>query len=126
VSGLGVAAVRIDPGGRPRVVEATAGAFRYLTAVFPDSFDGIRLGHDVIGYVGDSSLLDGSPPNVAGQALADAVYRKHAGRPYHGEVRGPMVVFGVSLSGESTSVPALFVAQHLPQLERAATGGEGR
>lgn len=118
--------VRIDPGGKPAVVDCPAGVYRYLAEAFPEGFDGIRLGIDVIGYVGDCSLLDGSPPNEAGQALADAVYRKQAGRPYHADVRGPMVILGVTRSGDSVSVPAMFIAQHLPQLERAVAGGEGR
>jgi hypothetical protein len=121
-----VIAVRIDPDGKPAVVECPAGAFRYLADVFPEGFDGIRLAPDVIGYVGDCSLLDGSPANDAGQALADAVYRRYAGRAYHSAVCGPMVVVGVTVDGGSTSVPAAFIAQFLPQLERAAAAGGGR
>lgn len=117
-------AVRIDPDGEPAVAEFAEGAYWYLCATFPDSFDGIRLGTDVIGCVGDASLLDGSPANLAGQALADAVYRRYAGRPYHTDVRGTMVVLGVGQSGESVSVPTMFVLDFLPQLTRdlAAAG----
>ena len=109
-------AVRIDPGGEPVLAEVTQGAYRHLHGVFPEGFDGIRLGPDVIGYVGDSSLLDESEPNPAGQRLADDVYQRHVHRPYHTAVCGPMVVLGVSRSGESVSVPAAFIRAHLPAL----------
>jgi hypothetical protein len=121
-----VIAVRIDPGGAPAVVELAEGAYRYLAATFPDSFDGIRLAPNVIGYVGDCSLLDGSVPNEAGQALADAVYRRHAGRAYHTDVRGPMVILGVGRTGDSTSVPPSFAADFLPQLTRDLTAAGAR
>lgn len=113
-----IIAVRIDPGGAPVVVECPAGAYRYLAdTFFPDGFDGIQLGAGVIGYVGDSSLIDGSPPNPAALAIANVVYQRHAGRFYHTDVRGPMVILGVTDSGESASVPAAFVREFLPQLE---------
>lgn len=123
-----IRAVQVRPGERPAAIQIPdGGTFTYLINVFPDGFDGIRLAPDVIGYVGDSSLLDGSPHNGAGQALANAVYQRHAGRPYHSHVHGPMVVLGVTPTGDSTSVPERFVAQYLPQLQRTmAAGGEVR
>jgi hypothetical protein len=69
---------------------------------------------------------DDEPANLAGQALADAVYRRHAGRPYHTDVRGTMVVLGVDQSGESVSVPPGFVRDFLPQLTRDLTAAGSR
>jgi hypothetical protein len=118
-------AVFIRPDGLPAPVQIPdGGTFAYLRQVFPDGFDGIRLGPDVTGYVGDCSLLDGSPTNGRGLALADAVYRDAAGRPYHTDVRGPMVVLGINGGGNSVSVPQEFLHRYLPAL--APAGGEGR
>jgi hypothetical protein len=120
-----IRAVFIRPDGLPVVVQIPdGGTFTYLCQAFPDGFGGIRLGRDVVGYVGDCSLLDGSPPNAQGLALADAVYRDAAGRPYHTDVRGPMVVLGLDRGGNSVSVPKEFLRRYLPTL--APAGGEGR
>lgn len=99
--------------GPPAVHETGGTAYSYLKATFPDGFDGISLGPDVIGYVGDESLIDGSTPNLAAKTLADDIYQAVVGRCYHTPVCGPMVIFGLSReSGNSTDVPAKFLAAH--------------
>ena len=114
-------AVHITPGANPQLTEVADGkAWEALRAMFPDGFDGIRLGHQVIGYVGDSSLLDGSPHNAGALAVARAVYQARAGRSYHTDICGPMLILGISRGGESMSVPAWFLAEFLPAL----AGGE--
>jgi hypothetical protein len=91
-------------------------AYRGLHLRFPECFDGIRLAPDVVGYVGDESLIDGSPSNVHARSVADACYQKAAGRNYHTDVRGLMVILGVTVNGESIDVPADFLAEHFPQV----------
>ena len=108
--------VLVPVDGSPEVQEIHGEAFRHLVHHFPDGFDGIRLGNGVIGYVGDCSLVDGSPANVRGLAVTDACYRKAAGRDYHADVRGPMVILGVTRGGSEKSVPDNFIAEHFPTL----------
>lgn len=114
-------AVLIPVDGPPELVDIPGedvdlAVFRYLMRTFPGSFDGIRLGQDVIGYVSDVGLLDGSPWNPGAQALADSVYLAVAGRTYHTPIAGPMVVLGVREHGASTSVTSGFLDTYLPDL----------
>ena len=112
-------AIHLELGQPARLVDIQTTPYDHLRGIFPDGFDGIRLAPDVVGYVGDTSLVDGAPANSAGKALADAVYQQAAGRDYHTRVCGPMVVLGVTEAGESTSVPDGFVQQFLSDLTKA-------
>lgn len=119
-------AVLIPVDGPPELVEipgeaVDAAVYAYLARMFPDGFDGIRLGQGVIGYVSDCGLIDGSPWNPSAQALADRVYLAVAARTYHTPVAGPMVVLGVTSGGAATSVPTGFLARFLPDLASGAS-----
>lgn len=118
-------AVLIPVDGPPQLVDIPDGdqaTFRHLRDLFtPDAFDAIRLDHDVLGYVGDSSLLDPETRhNVGALALADAAYRLGGGGSYHTCIHGPMLVLGVTRSGASTSVPEAFLSEFLPALATGA------
>lgn len=119
-------AVLIPVDGPPELVDipgeaADAAVYAHLARMFPDAFDGIRLGPDVIGYVSDVGLLDGSPSNPRAVGLVDDVYQQYAGRAYHSCIHGPMVVLGVTRSGASVGVPDAFLAEHFPALAAGVT-----
>jgi hypothetical protein len=106
----------VIPADVPPTLEDIGESYPGLAARFPDGFDSLRLGTDVVGWVGDCSLLDGSPHNPHAQELVDAVYRAYAGRDCHVHVHGLMVVLGTGHDGESLPVPADFLAAFLPDL----------
>ena len=109
-------ALIISTDSAPHIVDIGPDSYRGLAARFPDGFDSLRLARGVDAYVGDCSLIDGSPHNDAGTALADDCYRAVTGEPCHVDIHGLAVILGTTEYGTSVDVPAEFIAAHDPHL----------
>ncbi len=90
-------------------------AYRGLAPLYPDAFDSIRIRRDVVAYVGDSSLLDGSPVNREATDLVNRCYQA-VGSSWPTGVFGLAVVLGMGEWGNSLPVPDDFVFTHYPEL----------
>lgn len=90
-------------------------AYAGLAPLYPDGFDSIRLRRDVTAYVGDTSLIDGTPVNQEATDLVVRCYRD-AGYQWPSPVCGLVVVLGLTEWGDSVEIPEDFIRLYYPQL----------